>query len=82
MEFQISQKIQVNGSGACDLYKFLKYNSSLKNDNQVKDIPWNFAKFLVSGDGTQIKYFDSRIEPRKIESHIKEYLKWDPIRRK
>ncbi len=45
-------KIEVNGDGACDLYKFLK---SEKADEEGKqDIGWNFAKFLVDGKGNVV----------------------------
>ena len=47
-------KIEVNGKNTHPIYKFLRANSSLnvyKEKKLVKEIPWNFAKFLVSGDG-------------------------------
>ena len=47
-------KIDVNGKNTHPIYKFLRANSSLnviKDKKIVKEIPWNFSKFLVSGDG-------------------------------
>lgn len=67
-------KTEVNGKNAHDLYKFLKANSELNKstDKKVKinDIPWNFAKFLVSSDGKTIKYFSPKVNPSKIVKFI------------
>ncbi|KAL8106813.1 hypothetical protein AgCh_023551 [Apium graveolens] len=42
-------KVDVNGSDAAPLYKYLK---SVKGD----EIEWNFAKFLVDKDGELLAY--------------------------
>ena len=70
-------KIEVNGKNTHPIYKFLRANSSLnvyKEKKLVKDIPWNFAKFLVSGDGKEIEFFNPRIDPNKITPSIEKYL--------
>jgi glutathione peroxidase-family protein len=58
------------------MYMKLKFNSELYNQqlDTVGDITWNFAKFLVSGDGKTIKYFNPRVTPLKIVKDIEELL--------
>ncbi|KAL8106802.1 hypothetical protein AgCh_023540 [Apium graveolens] len=48
-EYPIFSKVDVNGSDAAPLYKYLK---SVKGD----EIEWNFAKFLVDKDGELLAY--------------------------
>ncbi len=50
-EFPIFAKTEVNGANTCDVYKFLRSNSELfdAKKQEVKEIPWNFAKFIVDG---------------------------------
>ena len=49
VNFPMFAKVEVNGAGACDLYKWLKQERP--DDTRKQDIPWNFTKFLVDGDG-------------------------------
>ena len=42
VKFPMMQKVEVNGAGADPCYKFLTGGT---------DISWNFAKFLVNGQG-------------------------------
>jgi glutathione peroxidase len=46
-------KIDVNGANTHEVYKYLRANSELydKCKKDVKEIPWNFAKFLVNDKG-------------------------------
>lgn len=51
-------KLDVNGSETHELYRFLKNNEIFKEGNApickegiVENIPWNFAKFLLNGNG-------------------------------
>ena len=68
-------KIDVNGKNAHGIYQYLRVNSELNVSTpkkaNIKEIPWNFAKFLVSPDGKTIKYFNPRINPEKIVKYIK-----------
>ena len=45
------EKINVNGPESHDLYKYLRTTSELYDakKSEVKEIPWNFAKFLLDG---------------------------------
>ena len=70
VKFQIFSKINVNGNDACDLYKFLRLNSSLDGG----EIGWNFGKFLVGRSGEIINYYGPRTSPLQFEGDIKKHL--------
>ena len=71
VSFQMMQKIDVNGKNAHPLYKFLKEQAGGFLFDAIK---WNFTKFLVSRDGTQIKRFAPYTKPEKIEDDIRKLL--------
>ena len=52
-EFVMFEKIEVNGPKCHPVYNYLRSHSSLHDDKTGKtsEIPWNFAKFLVNGEG-------------------------------
>ena len=66
------EKIEVNGDGACDLYKLLK--TEQPGDGDSSDIAWNFEKFLVDSSGTVVKRFPPPISPEDIAKSIAELL--------
>ena len=70
------EKTEVNGVNSNDVFKFLRCNSSLKDQKtgQVQEIPWNFAKFLVNAEGQVVHYHGSKEEPRTFENEIKQML--------
>ena len=47
------EKCEVNGKNCNSVWKYLRVNSELydKKKKKAKEIPWNFAKFLISADG-------------------------------
>lgn len=69
VSFPMFSKIEVNGSNAHPLYKYLK--SELKGTfcNAIK---WNFTKFLIGRDGKPLKRFSPITTPAKIEAYLKE----------
>ena len=70
--FPMFAKIDVNGDGACDLYKFLK---SEKADEEGKaDIGWNFTKFLVDGSGNVVARFGPQVTPEEIGEQLADHL--------
>ena len=65
-------KIEVNGDGACDLYKFLK--AAAPDDEGNEDIPWNFTKFLVDRSGNVIKRYAPQVAPEDIAAELPQHL--------
>ena len=60
-------KIEVNGSGTCELSRSLKAE-------KPGDIAWNFTKFLVNGKGKVVERFEPKVTPEEMESRIRELL--------
>jgi len=69
--FDIFDKIKVNGTDACDLFKWLK---SKKGDAIGRGIKWNFAKFLVDRTGKVVERYLPTTAPLDIEPRIMELL--------
>lgn len=65
--FPMFSKIDVNGSDAHPLYKFLK---SKKGGTLSSAIKWNFTKFLIDKEGNVVKRFAPVVTPQKIEKAI------------
>jgi glutathione peroxidase len=53
--FPMFSKISVKGEDKAPLYQFLTQTGG--------DIPWNFTKFLVDGDGKVIVRFEPKMKP-------------------
>ena len=68
--FPIFSKINVNGSQACKLYDMLK--SARADEEGNADIPWNFAKFLVNGNGEVVGRFSPQTAPEELKEVILE----------
>ena len=66
--FQLFSKVEVNGDGACDLYKILK--SEKTNPDGNPDIGWNFTKFLVGKDGKVLARFEPMVTPEDIAAQL------------
>ena len=70
--FKIFNKINVNGSKADPLYKFLqKQISGIAGTPQIK---WNFTKFLINREGKVVERFSPQVLPKEIEGKIFKYL--------
>ena len=72
VDFPMFSKIEVNGDGACDLYKLLK--DAQPGDGDSSDIAWNFEKFLVDRDGNVVRRFPPPTTPEDIAEVVPEYL--------
>ena len=68
VNFQMFSKIEVNGDGACDLYKWLK--SEKANPDGNPDIGWNFTKFLVGKNGEVLARFEPQVAPEDIAGQL------------
>jgi glutathione peroxidase len=56
VKFQMFEKVSVKGGDQHPLYQWLEAKTGKKPD-------WNFAKYLVSEDGTQVTFFNSSTQP-------------------
>ena len=66
--FPMAEKIDVNGSRAHPLYKFLK--SEATGLMGSKNIKWNFTKFLVDTEGNVVERFAPSTTPEKIAASV------------
>ena len=71
--FPLFGKIDVNGSDAHPLFKFLK--SERKGLLGSESIKWNFTKFLVGADGTVLKRYAPTDTPESIGADLPPILK-------
>ena len=67
VSFQLSEKIEVNGSNTHPVFKYLKSELKGKLNNSIK---WNFTKFLIDRNGIPYKRFSSTVEPEDIKPFI------------
>ena len=72
MQFPIFAKIEVNGDGACDLYRSLKSQQADEDGNG--DIAWNFTKFLVDRSGEVVARYGPTVTPEEIGEALEQYL--------
>jgi glutathione peroxidase len=72
VSFPMMEKIEVNGSGATPLYKWLtKEAPGLLGSTAIK---WNFTKFLVGKDGRVIKRYAPLDTPASMTRDIEAAL--------
>ena len=72
MDFPMFSKIEVNGDGACDLYRLLK--SAQPGDGDSPEITWNFEKFLIDRQGNVVRRFAPPTTPEELAEIVPEYL--------
>lgn len=72
VDFQMFEKIDVNGKDAHPLYKYL--TSSAPGVLGTENIKWNFTKFLVGRDGKVFKRYAPQVEPKDMNKDIEELL--------
>ena len=68
INFPMFSKIEVNGENASNLYKLLKSEQPGEDGNE--DLPWNFTKFLVDGNGSVLKRFNPQTTPEEIRDEL------------
>lgn len=69
--FNMFEKIEVNGSNAHPIYKYLK---DQEKGILTKDIKWNFTKFLIDRNGNVVKRYSPTTSPLKIKEDIDKIL--------
>jgi glutathione peroxidase len=72
VDFPMFSKIEVNGDGACGLYRLLK--AAQPGDGASPDITWNFEKFLVDGEGNVVRRFSPMTTPEQVAEVLPDYL--------
>jgi len=70
--FPLFAKIDVNGSAAAPLYRYLKKEKpGLLGSEAIK---WNFTKFLVDRKGNVVERYAPNVEPQAIAGDIEKLL--------
>ncbi len=72
VNFDMFEKIDVNGENAHPLYKFLKKEK--KGFLWTEFIKWNFTKFLIDKNGNVIKRYSPMMKPSDIKQDIIDIL--------
>jgi glutathione peroxidase len=74
--FPMFSKIDVNGENTHPIYLYLKANTEefKKNEKELKNIPWNFGKFLVDSEGKVIKFYKPDENPKMMITEIEKVL--------
>ena len=72
VSFPMFGKIEVNGSGADPLFKYLKKEAPGALGSQR--VKWNFTKFLVDSSGKVVKRYAPTVKPKAIEKDIAKLL--------
>jgi glutathione peroxidase len=65
--FQLTKKIDVNGTHTDPVFKYLKGELGGFLGSRIK---WNFTKFLIRPDGIPYKRYAPTTTPSKIEKDI------------
>ena len=71
VSFPIMKKVDVNGENESPIYKYLK---SKKAGWFSDDIKWNFTKFLINKDCTEINRYSPTTNPKSIEDDIIKFI--------
>lgn len=71
VDFQMFDKIDVNGKNADPIFKHLKKELPGTLGGRIK---WNFTKFLLDKNGKPVKRFAPSTKPEKLEKDIQELL--------
>lgn len=71
VSFPMFSKVDVKGSGAHPLFKYLIKE---KKGLMTSEVKWNFTKFLVDQDGNVVKRYAPQTSPAKIKEDLEEIL--------
>ncbi len=70
--FPLFSKIEVNGDGAAELYRWL--TAALPKGDGDGAVAWNFTKFLVGPDGTALRRWEPTTTPDEIGAALDSVL--------
>ncbi len=71
VSFPLMGKVEVNGTDADPLWKYLKSEKSGLLGSRIK---WNFTKFLVDREGNVVGRFGPAVKPEQLKSEIEALL--------
>ena len=74
VDFPLYKKVDVNGIDTHPLWAWLK---SQKQGADGADIEWNFAKFLIDGDGRVVERYAPQTTPEQLRGDIEQLLSSD-----
>ena len=79
-EFPLLAKDDVNGPNATPLFRYLRHQSRLydQNKQQTRQVPWNFTKFLVNRQTEKVEYFNPRVSQKDVIKAIKKITNSGP----
>jgi glutathione peroxidase len=69
--FPLYSKVDVNGTGAHPLFKWMRDEKKGSLGSKVR---WNFTKFLIDSKGNVVKRYGSTTKPEDISADIEELL--------
>lgn len=69
--FQLTEKVDVNGSNTHPIFKFLKDNLGGWFGKKIK---WNFTKFIIDKNGQPYKRYAPTTKPEKLITDIETLL--------
>jgi glutathione peroxidase len=72
VDFQMFEKIDVNGNSAHPLYKYL--TAAAPGALGTEAIKWNFTKFLIDRQGKVVKRYAPNVEPSQLVADIDKVL--------
>ena len=70
VSFPMMAKVDVNGSDAHPIFKWLKEQGGLLTDG----IKWNFTKFLIGSDGQVLERYAPTTKPEALKADIEKAL--------
>ena len=73
VKFLMAQKVDVNGDSTHPIFEYLK--NALPGIMGLKDLKWNFTKFLIDRSGQPYRRFAPTDEPNSMIGDIEELLK-------
>jgi glutathione peroxidase len=65
-------KIEVNGDGAAELYRWLR--AEQPGEGESSDVTWNFEKFLVNGKGEAVARWSPKTTPEDVGEQLRQFL--------
>ncbi len=72
VDFQMFEKVEVNGDGADPIFKYL--TEAAPGALGTKAVKWNFTKFLIDKEGKVLKRYAPAVAPEAMDDDIQKLL--------